>query len=346
METNVTDWIVVQCVLTDEERIIVSIMTILITTTGLIGNASVILSISLSKKLHTVCNTFILNLCLADLLTCSTGPLMAITYLQSVDELILPDIVCCSIGFLTISCIGCSVYSLASIAVNRLLHITSHNHLYRLVYTPFKITLIIAFTWLVPIFMACLPPVFGMGRLGYDRRFSTCTWDPTHPLAAIYSMMLSAVVYPISFIIIAISYSVIFCKVRQHSRVIRAVDINVSVTESSGRDQSTNQVLAASGNLQQNVSKRQVKVTRNMFLVVVCFLVCLTPYGACLMAPNSDEFIVYAGQILLANSFVNPIIYGTKHPDFKVVMRCVFRCRLRDVPEKTAFCKWLMCRWD
>ncbi|XP_072020498.1 melanopsin-like [Amphiura filiformis] len=189
--------------------------------------------------------------------------------------------------------------------------------------------------------MASLPPVFGIGQLGYDKRFSSCTWDPTHPKSRAYSLLLSAVVYPVSLIIISVCYSVIFVKIRSQTRKIgTAAEPAVSVTESSGMDSGRANVRPSG--LQQSISRRHVQVTRNMFLVVLLFVACLTPYAASLMLTNSSEFIVYGAQILLANSCVNPIIYGTRHPDFKVIMKYVVRCRLRDVPDKTMLCKKLL----
>ena len=328
----------IQCVLTFEERIIVASLTFVITTIGLIGNAAVIVSVLLSKKLHTTVNVFVLNLCVADLLTCITGPLMVAAYM-STERLIIPSIVCASVGFVTITCIGCSIYTLATIAINRLLRITSPNKLYTVIYTRGKIAVIIIIIWFVPLSMASLPPVFGFGQLGYDQRFSTCTWDPTHPKSRSYGLLLSAVVYPVSLTIISVCYLIIFCKIRKHKASV--VQPSVSTTEASGRDSMDTSANGPNG-LQKIVSRRQMQVTRNMFLVVLIFVVCLTPYGTSLFAPNSDEFIVYAGQILLANSMINPIIYGTKHPDFKIIMRCVLGCRLQDIPNKTSICKSLL----
>lgn len=317
-------------VLTFTERVIVSTVVIITTTCGFVGNTTVIASILLSKRLRTVCNAFVFNLCVADLLTCLAGPWMAVAFM-SVDGWKLPDVICSGISFIGISCIGCSIYTLATIAVSRLILISCARPSYEAFYTRKTIAVIISITWVVPTAMASLPPIFGVGNLGYDKRFSSCTWDPTHPLSRTYSLLLSAVIYPVPLMIISVSYAMVFAKIRRHNRVI-AVNENLSVSKSSGSgDPNSTPGGTASGVTPppHRIPERQLQVTRNMFLIVLAFVVCLTPYGASLIATNSDEFIVYGALIMVANSSINPIIYSTKHPELKYVMKCVILCQFR-----------------
>ncbi len=320
-------------VLTFSERIIVSVLTVIITTLGIIGNGTVILCILLSTKLRTVCNTFVLNLSIADLITCLTGPFMVLAFL-STDGWKLSPVLCASVGFSTVTCIGCSVYTLTTIAINRFILITSSRGLYSSIYRPIPRTIIILLTWLVPLTMASLPPVFGIGRFGYDKRFSSCTWDPLHPLSRAYSLLLAVVFYPGPLLIMLVCYSIVFYKIHKHSRTVAlSLDhqVSISITTNSCGELSTNGVLTEQVTPPQGLSQRQIDVTCNMLLVVLAFVACLTPYGASLMASESDEFIVYGGMILLSNSCINPIIYSFKHPDFKMVMRCVITCRFYDI---------------
>ncbi|XP_072021235.1 melanopsin-like [Amphiura filiformis] len=319
-------------VLTFQERIIVSTLTVLITTSGIIGNGIVIMCILLSSRLRTVCNAFVLNLCIADLITCLTGPIMVVAFL-STDGWKLPPVLCASVGFSTVTCIGCSVYTLTTIALNRLAIIRSSRGLYSSIYSPIKLAFIISLTWFVPLLIASLPPVFGIGRFGYDKRFSSCTWDPLHPLSRIYSLLLGVVFYPGPLLIILVCYSFIFCKIHKHSRtVVTSVEqVQLSVSKSS-RCGETSVNSEVTEQVSQGLSQRQIEVTCNMFLVVIAFIVCFTPYGVSLMATESDEFIVYGAMILLSNSCINPIIYSIKHPEFKLVMRHVIKCRFNDIP--------------
>ena len=319
--------------LTFAERIVVSVLTIVITSCGFIGNTVVILCILLSHRLRTVCNIFVLNLCIADLLTCLTGPFMVLAFLSS-DEWKRPAVICSGVAFINVTCIGCSVYTLTTISISRLILISSTRGLYVSIYSSLKLGLAVFLTWFVPLIMACLPPVFGIGRFGYDKRFHSCTWDPSHPLSHAYSLILGIVFYPVPLLIILVCYSLIFAKIRKHSRAVAhsvGRHIALSKTDNGGEAPAVDTVSCTEGPCQPGLSQRQVEVTRNMFLVVVVFVVCLTPYGVSLLITNSGNYIVYAGMFLIGNSCINPIIYSLKHPDFKIMIKSIIKCECLDV---------------
>ena len=325
---------IIRSYLTFSERVVVSVLTILITACGFIGNSVVILCILLSHRLRTVCNIFVLNLCIADLLTCLTGPFMVLAFL-STDEWKRPAVICSGVAFINVTCIGCSVYTLTTISISRLVLISSTRGLYASIYSSLKLSLVVFLTWFVPLIVACLPPVFGIGRFGYDKRFHSCTWDPSHPLSHSYSLILGIVFYPVPLLIILVCYSVIFAKIRKHSRAVAhsvRQHIALSKTVNGGEASAADTV---SGTEEQpcrpGLSQRQVEVTRNMFLVVVVFVVCLTPYGVSLLLPNSGNFVVYTAMFLIGNSCINPIIYSLKHPDFKVMIKSIIKCECLDV---------------
>eukprot|EP00057_Strongylocentrotus_purpuratus_P007963 XP_011662437.1 PREDICTED: adenosine receptor A3-like [Strongylocentrotus purpuratus] len=69
------------------------------------------------------------------------------------------------------------------------------------------------------------------------------------------------------------------------------------------------------------INKMEVEITKNLFVVVGVLVICTLPQSINLMIPGVDATMIYSSMIILANSVVNPIIYGFKHPIFKEVFK-------------------------
>ncbi|XP_072030428.1 melatonin receptor type 1A-like [Amphiura filiformis] len=158
-----------------ERQILASLIGI-IAVLGFCGNCLVILAVALSRKLRNSTNVFVVNLALADLLTCLFLPWTAIAILSE-DGWTLPMIICIMDGFCLIMCLGCSINTLACISINRLVLVTKARQKYTWLYTPRKIAIMLFLIWLLPAIIATIPLVSEAGELGYDFYFSTCSWD-------------------------------------------------------------------------------------------------------------------------------------------------------------------------
>lgn len=311
------------------QRIIVSCLFAVISIVGTFGNSLVIAAVLVSRKLRTATNVFVVSLSFADLLTCLFLPWNVVALL-STNGWPTADEICATAAVVMFTCVGCSVYTLAAIAINRYVLITQPMSTYRAYYTKVKIGLMIAITWAVPFFVALMPAMFGLGELGYDTRYSTCTHKTSHPLSDYYSLTQSVLIYPIPMVTVILCYTLLFLHIRRHARNIT----EQAETSSS----SSSKPIRRESSSKRGISKRQVEISKNLFYVVVAFALCITPYCVSLMVPHSEPFVPWAGAVILFNSCINPLIYSTKHPYFRQVMRAILRCRPEDIPEPS---EWL-----
>ncbi|XP_022084489.1 alpha-1D adrenergic receptor-like [Acanthaster planci] len=331
----------VASILTPVQRVILSSIMICICIVGLLGNTIVISAVALSKKLRCVTNVFVVNLATADLMTCLNIPWMAVASLSE-GGWTLPDWICTTCGFVLMVCIGSSIYTLACVATIRCVVITGLPGRCKTLYTPPKICAILVLIWTVPLAVATVPLVSNFGKLGYDVKYSSCTWDTSNPNSENFSKLISGVFYPLPFVIITYSYFKIYRHVRRHSRAVASiltVSSSVATQQTQDGHNATGENLAVIPNnngrqgnsFREKLNKRQVDVTKNMFYIVCAFVLCISPYGFSLMYIDSDPFIPYAGMFLLCNSCINPFIYATKHPDFKKVIRLMLTCKFSKI---------------
>ena len=74
---------------------------------------------------------------------------------------------------------------------------------------------------------------------------------------------------------------------------------------------------------------RQTKITRNLFLIVCVFGLCVAPFCVAIILPNANAVIPWFAVLLLSNSAINPILYGVLHPQFRGVFVKLLLCNFR-----------------
>ncbi|XP_038055090.1 beta-4C adrenergic receptor-like [Patiria miniata] len=322
------------------QRIVVACLFALISVLGTVGNSLVIVAVFLSRKLRTTTNVFVVNLSLADLFTCLFLP-WNIVALLSPTGWPMDGTVCAIAAVVLFTCVSCSVYTLAAIAINRFVIITRPMRKYKTYYSRWKLVLMVGVTWGVSLFIAIIPLIFGLGELGYDTKYSTCTHKTSHPLSDYYSMAQAMLIYPIPMVTIVVCYVAVFRHVRNHAKSIT----EQSESSSTQSQFATQPTMRRESSHHQSISRRQVEITKNLFYVVCAFILCITPYCAALVIPRSEPFIPWAGAVILANSCINPAIYATKHPYFKQVIRAILCCRLSTIPEPASCLRSSQTRW-
>nr|XP_054767336.1 histamine H2 receptor-like [Lytechinus pictus] len=300
------------------ERIIYATVTGLISISGAFGNTLVILAVFISKKLRNKTNTFVVNLAIADLISCLNLPWTALALLCE-DEWPLPDWICMWEGMILMVSTGCSLYTLGGIALSRACLITLPNHRYHEILTPKTLFGLITIFWLIPVTTSIVPYIVSDSFFGFNERYSMCIWNTTHPFSPYYNLILAITFYPVPLFIIFFSYFRIWRHVRTNSRRMARV---------------TTRIVTVSGQLgglarKSTFSKRQMSVTKNLFIIIVVFLILISPYSIQLVIPGGERLVPAFGMIFLFNSCVNPFIYGTRHPDFKVAFRSILRCPVR-----------------
>ncbi len=270
--------------LLDAERFVVATLLAIAGILGISGNSLVIVAVMLFKKLRSSTNVFVVNLCVADWITCFNMPWTIIGVVNPDNQWPLPDWICVLCGFNLITCIGCSTCTLALIAINRYVIITSHAKLYPLLFTRRNMFFMVLFAWLFPLSLATVPLVSNFGDLGYDYMYRSCTWDTKNPYSEIYSMLLGGAFTPIQFTIIVVCYIKIFLYIKAHLKRLHPgsfdntshhppSNLNEVPTTDAARNDAT--TTPGTDTLRSSLTKRQVKVTKNMFYVVCGFMVCM-----------------------------------------------------------------------
>ena len=106
------------------QRSILGSAYIVVIICGLSGNLLVILSVILSRKLHTVSNVFVVNLSIADSVTCVNLLHTVVHMFSSFGVQVGPDWLCFLSAGMNLLCIIVSIMTLASISVTRVLVVT------------------------------------------------------------------------------------------------------------------------------------------------------------------------------------------------------------------------------
>ncbi|XP_038045063.1 protein trapped in endoderm-1-like [Patiria miniata] len=293
------------------ERQIFAAIVITVFILGTIGNSFVIVAVGLSKKLRTTTNVFVVNLAVADLLTCFVLPWQAVAVLGG-DDWPIPRApwVCTATAFVILVTIGCSMNNLALIAVNRWVGITKSRFTTRRIYTARKLALMVIFSWAIPLVCGLTPVMTDFGELGFEKLYKSCTWLLSNPYTRTHSLVTAGIYYPTQLIVITVSYISIFNYVRKTSQET---------------------MISTQGNeaTRIRIFKRQLDVTKNLVLVVLAFIICFTPrFVSFIISPKwIYKFEIWSATILFSNSSVNPIIYATSHPDFKQLIGHLIRYR-------------------
>ncbi|XP_022100945.1 alpha-1B adrenergic receptor-like [Acanthaster planci] len=329
---------------------------IIVAILGLVGNSLVILSVILSKKLRTVTNAFVVNLSVADFWTSLSYPWQAVAILSPGEWPLATEVPCYIAAVQFYTGLGASLYSLAAIAFNRFMLVTKTTETYSRQYSPGKVSVIIATTWVIPTVVFFLPPILGIGAFGYDPQDNTCSDKDGHPRGSEYNLAQSLGLYPIPMLIIVSSYLALYIHLKRHFRkqkrrhmlqespplqsddsVVAESTVSAIVVTASHKNEMVR-------NQRQAINRQQLAVTKNLFMVFCIFFLLMSPYFISLAVPSSGGFALYGATFSILNSCVNPIIYTANHPHFKGVLRIILRCRFSRIPEPSDWLKSVLSR--
>lgn len=213
-------------VFTYEQRCVVAMFFIVIAMLSIIGNSLVVLSVLISQKLWTATNAFVLNLAFADLVTGLTLPFNVMALL-GMGRYPGPSQLCTLAAWTMFTCVGCSLYTLASIAFNRLILITKAMW-YGRIFTDRIIVAWVVMLWALPLLQTAIPTVLGAGEIGYNSKYGVCA---QLDVSNAYDLAQAVGLYPVSLLLIVICYLRIYIYVRKHNAgVIKRDSENKSQT--------------------------------------------------------------------------------------------------------------------
>ncbi|XP_038063657.1 melatonin receptor type 1C-like [Patiria miniata] len=311
------------------ERQIIAAVALVVSVLGLFGNALVIAAVVLSKKLWNATYMFVLNLSIADFVTCAYVIPINAAVLLSTEHMPALMPFCTVAGFLFTLCFGCSLNNLTCIAISRYAIVSVSKATYSKLFSRRRTAVAIALTWLVSTCAVLIPALTGCLQLGLDEVYLSCVVD-TQNSSKGCSIAYMACLVPIQFCLITWSCVMIFYRIRTHakrSQHLAPIEMRVYGNRRMQHPKPSN--------------KLQVEVTKNLLFVVGAFVVCILPVNICVLLLNTladtamvKKIFPVSFTILLINSCLNPMIYGLKNPLFKTVFRCIVRGKFAEIPDR------------
>lgn len=221
----------VQCTVSVLVRRIDALLLLVITVVGLIGNAMVCLAFLLSYKIRTKTNILVVNLALADFLTCATMPVFIWSLLVDTEsDAEAVDIPCEVFLLLSQTFIGCSILTLTLIAVNRLMLAANRREVYDKFCRFRFIFPALIISWTFPLLVSATPIAFGIGEVGYDMWSCNCAMLRDHPSSYSYKIILLSCLMPFPMVVIIYSYYCIYKHVKSHNTKIQQLQTDTSRT--------------------------------------------------------------------------------------------------------------------
>lgn len=81
------------------------------------------------------------------------------------------------------------------------------------------------------------------------------------------------------------------------------------------------------------ISQNQVDITKNLFFIVLAFLVLLIPQLVAEILDARPVVILHTSVLVTVICCINPVLYGLKHPFFRQVFKSIVMCRWTEIPQ-------------
>ncbi|KAJ8048594.1 Rhodopsin, GQ-coupled [Holothuria leucospilota] len=192
----------------------------IITVAGILGNLLVIIAVAVSKELRNMTNVFIVNLAIADFLFSILMPLHIYSIFGEYQPFFDKMCFVCLAG--KHSTFGVSIWTLASIALNRYVLILSPFKYYKRIFQKKVVALWIIFLWAYPMAVVLmLPLVFEIGEHTFDHTQHLCRSPINLETTETYDTLEIYSVVTVPLITIFVCYIGIYIKVSRHNRMMR-----------------------------------------------------------------------------------------------------------------------------
>ncbi|KAJ8020284.1 Melatonin receptor type 1A [Holothuria leucospilota] len=218
------------------------------------------------------------------------------------------------VWFIFLSSCSCSLWSIASISLNRYISIC-HRLVYPHIYNTRTIPFIIATLWFI-CFMIDFPNLVDWGRHAYDPRLMMCTYDFTYR----YSYTLFFIGFGFGT---PLSIS-IYCYIRIWSFAHQSKSTIMKMAESSTKHN-------------RSMAKKQLldsdkKLLKSIFIILFMFVLMWLPHAVMVVGDYYARWPrllhVIGAALAHGNSSVNSIIYAASNKSFRegyvLVIRFVF----------------------
>ena len=279
---------------------------------SVINNDIIYFCFILCRKLRMLGNIFIVNLAIADFCVSSLINAFTIVALVTNGAFFEPRHGLCE--FIAVMCVTtcvCSVWSIASISVNRYTKIC-HHFIYHKVYNQRTVGFIVGGVWFCS-FLVDLPNIIGgWGNHGFDSKLMMCTYD--HRGSDYGStIFFVAVGYGLPWIVTVYAYLYIFSFVRDKRKAVER-------SQQGGKKELN----------KMGISNTDLSLLRSTFTIFVLFFVMWAPYTLIVLCDAAhawpNEVYVVAGFFAHTNSSINSIMYAVTNKNFREGYMRILRC--------------------
>lgn len=200
------------------QRIFISVLLILISLSGIFGNSLVMFAVYISRKLRNATNVFVVNLALADLVSCLCIIAQFIALLSR-NGWPLPEWICTVAATSLMTCVGVSLYTLGVISINRFVLITKTVQDYQKIFGYKRsITIWLSLIWTIPVLVVNVPLVVGFGAVGYNSKYHSCSDLSNTEHEHLYDIIIGLGLFPIPLITVIVCYIRIYFHVIHHAK--------------------------------------------------------------------------------------------------------------------------------
>ncbi|XP_041476887.1 D(1) dopamine receptor-like [Lytechinus variegatus] len=306
--------------------IVIGIVLYFIVVLAIAGNALVIASVLVFRKLRTVTNYFIVSLAISDLLLAMFVMDFNACFIVLGDYWPFGKVFCRFYISMDIMLCTASILNLCLISLDRYWAITSPFSYYQRVNATNAIILIVL-VWVVSFIISVLPVMLGL-HVDYtldDELFQLFYEEPTFCVLILsewYAFGSSVISFFIPIFIMGYTYARIFIVARRQARQIAAYN-------------NTGQRIQGTDKKVQGSMRRERKATKTLAIIVGVFIGCwlpffivnvVDPFCKRCVPPEFISFTVWLGYV---NSALNPIIYAQNKSfrnAFKTILFC-YKCR-------------------
>lgn len=260
------------------------------------GNMVVIVTITISKELHTATNFVILSLAISDFLV--GGLMMPLQCIMFIDVcLYYAELLCPAYYFISTIIANVSIYNIVLIALDRYFALCHPFH-----YVA-KMSLRVVlkcegFVWILSLTYNL--SMMYIGTLEQGQSKVICIQACAFPINKNWGFIDFIFNFIVPCLLVIILYVKVLRVALRHAKV---------VSES------------AKPGLNRRKWKSEIKATKTLGTVVFVYLVCWIPLYISLMnienVPDANVIINYVMCLFYGNAFINPIIYAISYPWFR-----------------------------
>ena len=286
-------------------------LTVSMALLGTVGNILVLGALCVHKRLRVLGNVFIANLAIADLfVSAMINPFSLIGVFDGGVFFLKYPWVCEIIGTLCTLVCSCSIWSIASISMNRYIAIC-HRLTYPKIYNRNTLPVILLATWCL-CFSIDLPTYLKWSNHEFNTKVNFCTWDYTGNHG--YSLYVISLGFYVPMCLTSYSYVRIFLFSRKTKRRLK----NILPSDVCPRSR---------------IRTTDMRLLKSVGSIWIMFMLMWSPFATVVIFDSgswSDWFLVVAVALAHTNSCVNSCLYAATNKNFRegyvLFMKRVYRC--------------------